>query len=72
MQVGVSLQPIFERLSQELSVTSELVNFRREADFYAEKSNVAVEALKSASNGNTVTQVLKFIVLSVKKLCFFA
>ncbi len=54
VQVGVSLQPIFERLSQELSVTSELVNFRREADFYTEKSNVAVEALKSASNGNTV------------------
>ena len=49
VQVGRSLEPVVERLSEELSVTSEIIDLGRPADFYAEKSQVGVTSISTVA-----------------------
>ena len=51
VQVGVSLQPTIEKLSQELSVQSEIIDLNRERMFYEGKSSIGEVSLDARSKG---------------------
>jgi len=51
VQVGVSLQPTIEKLSQELSVQSEIIDLGRERAFYEDKSSIGEVSLAAKSKG---------------------
>ena len=51
VQVGVSLQPTIEKLSQELSVKSEMLDLSRDRTFYEDKSLIGALSVEARSMG---------------------